>query len=611
MRRGLAARALALGAHALLYVTLIAACGEGREVNMGAVPSASEKPDPIPPASCGDAPCANHTGFKLFVEADAEGAPLDAFDSGLARPAGTDAGREPSLLYPSHESLLPVNLTRLRFAWTTGESTLFSLDFSGPRSSVRVVTRASSWIPTREAWRWIAESNRGGSVELIVRAIHQEGSEEVWSSVPSSLFFSASPLEGTVYYWSTGSRGLMRAGLDSVTPERVFTDPAGDEATTCTGCHTVSRDGTRLAAGYEKNAIAEISLLDGSTLVPLGGVAVEPAPAAPAPDAGPAPPKPEKAPPAVWSTFSPDGKLLLVAGGGKLRLVDADSGAPIGAEQGLVPLPDGTTATHPDWSPLGDHVAVTLGRGGDQQTEEGSIARLPYSDGAFGAPELLVPSAGGKDNNFFPSFSPDGRFIAYVNASGGSEDARSARLRLFDVTTSTIHELDRLNARVGGADGLVDLGNTMPTWAPSTESGRYWLAFSSLRAYSDERPQDAKRDQLWIAGLEPTLADPGYAAFWAPFQSISQGNHRAFWTPVVPAHACGCLEHCADGVDNDCDGQTDEADCRANCSASEVCDDGVDDDCDCVVDDCSVEVCGDGIDNDGDGHDDKMDLACK
>jgi hypothetical protein len=152
-----------------------------------------------------------------------------------------------------------------------------------------------------------------------------------------------------------------------------------------------------------------------------------------------------------------------------------------------------------------------------------------------------------------------------------------------------VRDLTRVNERVNEADGFSDLGNTMPTWGPEMANGRYWLTFSSLRAYSDLRPADPKRDQLWIAGIDPSLDDPGYAAFWAPFQSMAQGNHRAFWIPVAESRSCSTGDTCAE---------------------RELCDNGLDDDCDCVIDDCSEELCDDGVDNDGDGKKDEMDLAC-
>jgi hypothetical protein len=171
-------------------------------------------------------------------------------------------------------------------------------------------------------------------------------------------------------------------------------------------------------------------------------------------------------------------------------------------------------------------------------------------------------------------------------------------------------DLTRLNHRVNNADGVTNVGDSMPTWAPSTKPGVFWLAFSSLRAYGTVRAANAKLDQIWIAAIDPTKPDPGYAGFWAPFQNVDEGNHRAFWTHVEGEKQCKCVEICGDGLDNDCDGVADEADC-SQCAAQEICGNGKDDNCDCVVDNCATpEICNDGIDNDGDGLIDAEDPSC-
>src|SRR4030095_6273550 len=93
----------------------------------------------------------------------------------------------------------------------------------------------------------------------------------------------------------------------------------------------------------------------------------------------------------AWTTFSPDGEMLLGAANGLLTLIDSDTGAPIGDNGGVVPIPSGTVATHPDWSALGDQVVITLGtKGGNKEVEGGSIALLPYDAGAWGEPEVIV-----------------------------------------------------------------------------------------------------------------------------------------------------------------------------------------------------------------------------
>jgi len=575
-------RSLLIGS--ALGACLTLGCGDGREVNLGSVATAGQSAGGGACNGCGD-----HVGAKVFVDPSAADVPPNVFDTDAEHAPGTDPNAEPGIVYPSNETFLPLNASLLRFAWTAGTNELFALDFVGPNTNVRVVTRRTELTPTPEQWSWIAPSNRGARVECAVRGMSSPSATESFRSSSVELDFGAATLEGDIYYWSTGSHGMMRARLDTSHPVRFFTDPASDAAATCTGCHTVSRDGKRFAAGYDKNQLGEYSLPDRSTLLAPGAIgATMPPPPAGMTDAGtPAP----KAPgPMAWSTFSPDGTRLLVAGGGKLRLYDANTGAAVGGGDGTVALPSGMNVTHPDWSPLGDQVAVAANvKGGDKQTENGSIAVIPFAADAFGAPRILVTAAGDHDNDFFPSFSPDARFIAYVNASGPSQDATSAELRLVEVATGTVRELTRLNQRVSGQDGVTGIGNTMPTWAPTDPSGTYWLTFSSLRAYADLRPQDPKQDQLWVAGIDATLADPGFAAFWAPFQSLDQGNHRAFWTP-------------ASGASLDL--------CGTTCAPAEICDNGIDDDCDCVVDDCSREICDDGIDNDGDGKTDKMDLAC-
>ncbi len=420
-------------------------------------------------------------------------------------------------------------------------------------------------------------------------ALTQASPTKVWASKPVTLYFSDAEVEGAIYYWSTGTEGVMKALVSDPIPVKFYTDPLASDSGTCVACHTLSRDGKRLAAGYGGEKLREVNVPDRQTLVPASGAA---------------------APSMSWSTFSPDGKMLLIASGGKLTLLDSDTGAPIGPDNGLVPLPAGKFATHPDWNALGDSVAVALtAKAGGKNITGGEIALLPYNAGSWGTPQVIVPTSGTDDNNFFPSWSPDSKWIAYVNAQGGSKDAQTATLKLVAATGGTPTVLARLNERVNNVDGVIDVGNSMPTWAPSTKPGVFWLAFSSLRAYASLRPQDDKKDQIWIAAVDPTQADPGYSGFWAPFQSVEEGNHRAFWTHTDTDTQCLCTEICGDGLDNDCDGVADEADC-SSCALKEICGNGIDDDCDCVVDDCNKEICGNKIDDDGDGLIDENDPEC-
>jgi hypothetical protein len=557
---------------------------------------------------CGAEPCADHMGDKTFVD---EGTPDDAaetFEGATPHEPGSDAEREPAIVYPSHETMFPINVSRIRHDWSDGGSDLFELRFAGPNTTVTVYTASLTWTPTEEQWDWIAESNRGSEVLFTVSGLATASPEDAWSSAPITLLFSDAAVEGAIYYWSTGTKGIMRATVSNPIPEKFYTDPAATDSETCVACHTLSRDGTRLAVGYNGERLREVSVPDRETIVPTGAM--------PMPEPMPGMMKPPKGMmgegmASAWTTFSPDGEMLLVAANGILTLIDSDTGETIGDGAGVVPIPDGTVATHPDWAATGDRVAIALGtKGGNKEVEAGSIAILSYDDGAWGEAEVVIASASAADNNFFPVWSPDSKYLAYVHAEGKSKDAVTAELRLLDVESGDVVSMVRLNQRVNNEDGVLDVGNSMPTWAPSTKAGTFWLAFSSLRAYSVVRPVDDKEDQIWIAAVDPGAEDPGYAGFWAPFQSTEEGNHRAFWTHASDDTQCRCVDVCGDSLDNDCNGTADEDSCSV-CQSEEICDDGIDNDCDCVVDDCNVEICDDDIDNDGDGNIDRADPECQ
>lgn len=542
--------------------------------------------------TCGGQPCANYSGPKEFVE---DGAPANAgslFGAATVTPSGGSPANEPTVVYPAHETMFPINVSHIHHEWTAGGTNdLFRVRFEGPKTDVSVYTSNKAWEPSDEQWDWIAESNRGDSVKLTVTALNTASPGTAYVSKSITLLFSAAEVEGALYYWSTGSAGVMKALVSDRIPEKFYTDPAAADKGTCVACHTLSRDGKRLAVGYGGEKLKEVSVPTRTAIVPATGN--------PTMSSG-------------WTTFSPDGKKILVASGGVLTLLDADTGAPIGANNGVVPL-GGAKATHPDWSALGDKVVVSVaGSVQNKAVASGSIAILPYdaNTGAWGSLQTIVASTGGSDNNFFPVFSPDSKWIAYVNATTSSKDALSAKLRLVAATGGAPIDMPRLNSRVNNADGVTNVGDSMPTWAPSTKPGVFWLAFSSVRAYATLRAADSKLDQIWIAAVDPTKPDPGYASFWAPFQAMPEGNHRAFWTHVEGEKQCKCVEICGDGLDNDCDGVADEAGCQT-CGPVDIPGNGIDDNCDCVIDNAPpAEICNNGIDDDGDGLTDAADPSC-
>ncbi|MFZ5895674.1 MAG: hypothetical protein ACOY0T_31745 [Myxococcota bacterium] len=525
------------------------------------------------------------------------------FADARKQPRGVSPEREPELIYPNHETKFPSNVPSARCEWRAGsENTLFELQLRGERSAAVVYTAETSWQPADDLWDavWtaLARENVGRSVLLSVRALDSNGA--VFESAPVSLFFGAPLRDGPIYYWSTTARGLMRSELRAdALPQRLTLPTDGKADTGCSGCHALASDGKHLAfddgAGLQ---LADLMALE-PTLVAAGSGGA---------DAGTG--KMDKLgpdAPAVWPAFSPDGTRILLAAQGELALLDAN-GAPVSSE--MVTLPGKAVAAHPSWSPLGDRVVFTLAEKGTARfVEKGQIASMSFADDRFGPIEILVPNEPGAENNLFPAVSPDGNFVAFVSTRAKSYNSAPGTLRLLRLSDRATFTLERLNARVNNQDAIGNVGNSMPSWVPATDAGSLWLSFSSARAYAGVRPQDPKRDQLWIAAIDPTQDEPSLAAFWAPFQRLSQANHRAQWGPASVGAQCGCHELCGDAIDNDCDGSADEADCVATCALEDICDDGIDNDCDCVIDDCN-ELCDDAIDNDRDGYIDAADPLC-
>jgi hypothetical protein len=430
----------------------------------------------------------------------------DLFDT---LPVGSDPGHSPAIVYPANQVMFPVNLYRVLFQYDTAAGTdVYQLHFVSPYLDMRVTTTSDRWQADATSWAYLALTDAGSDVTMTVSAIDLGAPDTAWASAPITLSFSAQPVGGAIYYWSTSSQGVMKGSLASATPEKFYTE-APD--TTCVACHTVSRDGKRLAVGYDGEKLQEVNVPDRDVVIPAGTY-----------DSG-------------WSTFSPDGTRLLVGNKGALTLVDADTGASLGA----VPL-GAAHAVHPDWSPLGDYVAVAVcTMAGDNRNVSGcSIGRIPYNGGAWGAIETLVPAAGGMDNNFFPRYSPDGQWIVYVNAQGASKDQVTSVLRLIPAGGGTPRTLTRANERVGPDDGVTGIANTMPTWAPTTDGGLEWVAFSSVRAYGKVA---VGADQLWAVAIDPAAPDDAsYAAFWLPMQEVGERNHRAFWAvdAALPPEVC-------------------------------------------------------------------------
>jgi hypothetical protein len=514
----------------------------------------------------------------------------------FASPTATEAVDAAMLeiVYPSDETMFPQNMGRVTHQWRAGAGLdLFQVSFESPLVHLRLYTVDRFFVPDPPTWAALAGSHAGSSVQMTVRGLEQASPGRVYRSSTVTYYYSRASVGGAAYYWSTRTQALMRATLDAPIATQIY--PAPGTSHPCTGCHSISRDGRRIAVSSDER-LRVISAPGGEELV-SNNVRYG------------------------WGAFDPTGTRLLISHDGNLALYDAETGTKITD----VPLPLEKSATHPDWSPDGTQIALTFAqpRMGETEAEdvknkevkETSLALISVeANNTFGAPVILVRSQSEDDTFAFPSFSPDGRYIAYVRIRRDSRDAISSVVYLIPREGGAPVAMDRLNRRVGERSGVMNLGNTMPAWAPSSRPEISWLVFSSIRDYG-EVLSGAARDQLWGAAIDTARAaigdDPSYAAFWLPFQSSEDGNHRALWS-TDPSDVCpSTVDLCGNGLDDDCNGAADDSCCAA---IAELCGNMLDDDCDGARDEgcgcAAAEICLNMIDDDCDGETDDDDSEC-
>ena len=426
------------------------------------------------------------------------GTPSDAADH-FGGPADTSLNM--TWAYPESGVRVPPNLMLFEYQWNNpANNDLFELHYINEVTDVRIYTTTPSYQADPSTWTVLAETNRGGDLQVALRGTHYAGGG-VGEAPPISVGYSEQDVAGGIYYWAAANESIMRFdfGTPAQAPEQFYTSAmAGGR---CVSCHAVSRDGSKMALNlYVNSDPYGGGILDISSRTLLADNNYK----------------------AVFQTYSPDSRLLVTSWQGVLSLRDGQTGA----DKGVIPT--GGFATQPDWSSDGTRlVYVSAPSGTDRSFMSGSIVTIPWDGTAFGAPETIVPA--GSENNFKPTFSPDGAWIIFNRSTGDSDVDSDARLLGIRLSDRAIVELDRASGPTGSADSWA-------RWSPFVQEHRggklMWFTFSSSRAYGNRLP--AGRPQIWMTAFDPDHpTDPTFPPLWVPFQDMSTGNHIAQWTTQI------------------------------------------------------------------------------
>ena len=202
----------------------------------------------------------------------------------------------------------------------------------------------------------------------------------------------------------------------------------------------------------------------------------------------------------------------------------------------------GDYGTHPDWSADNAHIVYTKVAApdgvNDWNAAQGSIVVVTdMGGGVFGNPQTIVASSGG-NNNYYPSFSPDGKWVLFNRSNTTSYNDVSAETYVVSVD-GMVGPIPLGNAN----STTQNVTNSWPRWAPfvvhDASGDHMYFTFSSTRDYGIEvinstLPANMWSPQIWMAEFDPVKAqantEPSASAFWMPYQDVTSHNHIAQWT---------------------------------------------------------------------------------
>ncbi len=488
----------------------------------------------------------------IIIEAGVPGDAPDQFGG------ATPGGNAPSLVYPGSGVMLPPNLSELELHYLPGSGNqLFELDFAGDLIGLKIYTQCTAlaegclYLPSEETWQLIAEAARGNTLFLTVRGL---AGTTVAASNPSTMSFAQNDLYGGIYYWDAAG-AIMRYdfGRRGQSAETYLNAPEAS-GTSCVGCHSLSRDGTRIAVGVDMPSPA-----------PMRTFQVDPKQMTWSDDDG-----------ANFYAFSPDNTQMLTSNGNSIDLRNAVTGEKVGT------APVIALGSMPDWA--ADGAKVTYSKPDTSFCDGGGIPGIPGFPGLPGgggggldtcatvghssgsimlvdagawSNEKTLVRADGK-NNYYPSFTPDSQWIVFNRSPLNKDSYDTDDAELWTVSVDGAQPPVRLD---NATTGITD---SWPKVSPYVHQFQnrdiYWFTFSSKRSfglrlkneemsYNDEN--DPRTAQIWMAAFDPARAaeglDPTWVAFRLPFQDLGTGNHIAQWVEQIASSPCEEDDECPFG----------------------------------------------------------------
>ncbi len=438
---------------------------------------------------------------------------------------------------PQDGALFPNNWLRPRFRVRTPDLSKqyiyeIRLHATSEANDLLVYTTDRSWSMPKEMWQALAHHVVDQPITMSIRSAEYDGDHLVTAPAMGTIgTFAIAPVpaEGTLVYWT--SRGNTLKGF-AVGDESVGLVLQPSQTTgLCVGCHASTPDGRFIGHEVSDSATsglpARVEFHSGNgqaTALPF------------LTDAAKALLSRENqlTPSFTKAHWQPGDSLAFSLYLDEIIWTDLETtsmdqgiGWGVLARSGDLKKPFSFAISHD-----GTRVAYAssdLTKYGTQTEGESDIHVIPYADRAGGTSLPLEGANHPSFSEYYPTFSPDDKFIAFARIPAGQSSKHNPLAEL-EIIPSTGGSAIRLDANDPPAcSGAVSPGvtNSWPRWAPQqwTAGGRtyYWLVFSSRRT-------EWNMPQLYVAGVVVSGASVAtHAAIHLWNQPQDEANHMPSW----------------------------------------------------------------------------------
>jgi tetratricopeptide (TPR) repeat protein len=417
---------------------------------------------------------------------------------------------EVAVLYPGNETVFPPEIVLCKFSWRDGggkaNAWLVLFEFPDDRGRLAFSSQQTEWTPAPADWETIKQRSRGKTAKVTVLGFQRDTPAQILSRGQVRISTSEGEVGAPLFYREVNlpfaeavkdpSRIRWRFGaISSTNPPPIVLE----HLPVCGNCHSFSRDGKVLGmdVDYANNkgsyvvtrvakemALASSEIItwddykreDGqqtlgllSQISPDGQLVVSTVK-----DKSVFVPKPDLA---FSQLFFPVKGILAVYhrnGGGFQALPGADDPAYV--------------QSNPAWSPDGKHIVFARSKAYELRNKsaqgklllsaddcaeflrEGKpftfdLYRIPYNNGAGGKAEPLAGASRNGRSNYFPKYSPDGKWIVFCQASNYMLLQPDSALYIIPAAGGEARRLKCNTARM----------NSWHSWSPNSR----WLVFSS------------------------------------------------------------------------------------------------------------------------------------